>query len=339
MSIQRGLCDICHKEKILKFSTPRLSICDLCLKKVSGAKFDLSSSENLIKQIIDENYPLCTEESAHTEARNIIYSNKNSLSKIISVIYESNKTTTEIETLARKIREERNSAIIKIRNEKSNNFLRIKIFNEFKLTRNETNQVYIYKSFLMGLLNQNGEYSERLSPEEMQNIRNKIIISDGLACGKCHKSGNIEYHLHHIIPLHKYGTNNPANLILLCVSCHQKQHKDFKISKNFVSDKKINQNKWISIKCPFCKNTFKEKLKSQWIVCPICNYEIKLLKSQKSSSDHGKNRQNKISFKKIQEKKHQEFKIIECEICHNKCKVNIDSEYYMCLNCYNEGKI
>ncbi len=173
----------------------------------------------------------------------------------------------------------------------------------------------------------------------MQNIRNKIIITDGLACEKCHKSGNIEYHLHHIIPLHKYGTNNPTNLILLCVSCHQKQHKDFKISKNFVPDKKRNQNKEVSITCPFCKNTFKENLKSQWTVCPICNYEIKLLKSQKPSNDCGKNPKKKISFEKIQDRKSQEFKIIECEICHNKCKVNIDSEYYMCLNCYNEGKI
>lgn len=338
MSIQRGLCDICHKEKILKFSTPRLSICDLCLKKVSGAKFDLSSSENLIKQIIEETYPLCTEESAHTEARNIIYSNKNSFSKIISVIYESKKTTIEIEELARRIREERNSAINKIRSEKYQQFLKNKVFNEFKLTRNETNQIYIYKSFLKGLLNQNGVCSERLSPEEMQDIRNEIIISDGLVCGKCHKSGNIEYHLHHIIPLHKYGTNNPANLILLCLSCHQKQHKDFKITKNFVSDKKIIK-KGVSIICPFCKNTFIENSKSHWTVCPICNHEIKLLKSKKSSGLGGKKMKNEVYFDKIYDAHRSEFKIIECEICHSKCKVNIDSEYFMCLNCYNEGKI
>lgn len=337
MSTQRGICDICQREKILKFSTPRLSICGLCLKKVSGAKFDLSSAENLIKQIIDETYPLCTKESAHHEARNIIYSNKNSFSKIMSIIYESKETTKQIEILAKKIREERNSGIIKIRNEKHQHFLENEVFNEFKLTRNESNQIYIYKSFLKGLLNQNGVHSERLSPEDMQDIRNKIIISDGLVCGKCHKTGNIEYHLHHIIPLHEYGTNNPANLILLCISCHQKQHKDIKISKNFTTNNNKNPKEKVRVICPMCRKIFKENKSSKWTVCPACNYEIRL-KNLKQSS----NINNNISKKKIDAPPNTsviKFKLIKCSNCHNKIKVNISSKYYMCLNCYNEGKL
>ena len=277
MSTQRGRCEICQKEKILKFSTSRLSICDLCLKKVSGAEFDLRTLKELIGKIVDETFPLCTESSAEDEERKTFYANKNSLSKFISKFYESNNSIVEIKNLAHKIYDERNSIILNKRIFWNKSFLENPEINKFKMTSDELNQIYVYKAFLKGLLNQNGQFSNRLSPEEMNAVRNDIIKNDGLVCAKCHKSGNIEYHLHHIIPLNKYGTNSASNLILLCRSCHQKQHRGFKISKNFAPSKKKKMGK-LHITCPWCKYKFIENSSSQWTVCPMCNYEINIKK-------------------------------------------------------------
>lgn len=277
MSTQRGRCEICQKDKILKFCSSRLSICDLCLKKVSGAEFDLCTIKELIRKIVDETFPLYAKYSAEVEARKIFYTSKNLFSKFISNFYESNKSTIEIKNLALKIYEERNSTILNKRNFWNKSFLENPDINKFKMTSDELNQIYIYKAFLKGLLNQNGQLSNRLSPEEMYVIRNEIIKNDGLVCAKCHKSENIEYHLHHIIPLNKYGTNKASNLILLCRSCHQKQHRGFKISKNFTPNKKNKIGK-LHITCPWCKYKFIENSSSQWTVCPMCNYEINIKK-------------------------------------------------------------
>jgi 5-methylcytosine-specific restriction endonuclease McrA len=43
-------------------------------------------------------------------------------------------------------------------------------------------------------------------------------IKDGKVCGAPAKE------VHHIIPLSKGGTNTKANLISLCLSCHDKRH-------------------------------------------------------------------------------------------------------------------
>lgn len=276
MGKQRGECVICKKEKILKFTTPRLSICDLCLNKIIGAQISFHSIREMAKKIIYETFLLYSMDSAKDYARDSVYNQKSSFSRFLLSFYESRETRLQIENLAKKIYNEKNSKIIKIREEKIKYFLENPTTHDYKMTQDEVNQVYIYRALQKGIINANGTFSERLSPEESHDIRKKIILSDGLVCGKCNKSGNFEFHLHHIVPLHKYGTNNPSNLILLCFSCHQKQHRDFRISKNFNLDKKGKTTKKVPITCTLCKYKFYENHSSQWTVCPKCNYEIKM---------------------------------------------------------------
>lgn len=40
-----------------------------------------------------------------------------------------------------------------------------------------------------------------------------------------------ELHVHHIIPLSFFGTNNEQNLATLCYSCHNRQHPEFKVQR------------------------------------------------------------------------------------------------------------
>jgi 5-methylcytosine-specific restriction endonuclease McrA len=36
----------------------------------------------------------------------------------------------------------------------------------------------------------------------------------------------VPLHVHHIIPLQNFGTNDPSNLITLCKKCHEELHKE-----------------------------------------------------------------------------------------------------------------
>lgn len=67
----------------------------------------------------------------------------------------------------------------------------------------------------------------------MQKIRAEVKHQDRFRCKICSKSGDgTELHVHHIIPLDKYGSNHPNNLITLCHSCHNKQHPGFQVTRN-----------------------------------------------------------------------------------------------------------
>lgn len=56
-------------------------------------------------------------------------------------------------------------------------------------------------------------------------------IPKGSVCFLCKKK-EFENHFHHIIPIDKYGTNEPNNIVFLCYSCHNKQHKGFTVTRN-----------------------------------------------------------------------------------------------------------
>ena len=63
----------------------------------------------------------------------------------------------------------------------------------------------------------------RPSDDEWKLIRRGIISEDEFQCKLCSRKKD-ELHVHHIIPLSKYGTNDLNNLILLCRKCHIRIH-------------------------------------------------------------------------------------------------------------------
>lgn len=81
----------------------------------------------------------------------------------------------------------------------------------------------------------------RLLEQDSRKLRSVVLVRDNYACKICGKNGrDEELHVHHIIPLSAYGTNEIANLVTLCYSCHNKQHPGFKVTRSFKKTKKIN---------------------------------------------------------------------------------------------------
>lgn len=59
-------------------------------------------------------------------------------------------------------------------------------------------------------------------PENWNEIRTQVLMSDNYKCGNCGSTVNLD--VHHIVPISKGGTNNFANLKTICRECHKKIH-------------------------------------------------------------------------------------------------------------------
>lgn len=63
---------------------------------------------------------------------------------------------------------------------------------------------------------------ERLSVEEWNELRKRVLEADDYRCVNCGQYHNLE--VHHIVPLNSGGTNRQTNLCNLCSSCHSRSH-------------------------------------------------------------------------------------------------------------------
>jgi TPR repeat protein len=103
-------------------------------------------------------------------------------------------------------------------------------------------------AFQLGLINAEKVVLNRLDEEENERFRSFIKSQDSHACVICQKSSaQSELHVHHIIPLSKYGTNQPQNHVTLCYSCHEKQHSALKISRNKSARLEPRKNSFIAV--------------------------------------------------------------------------------------------
>jgi HNH endonuclease len=67
-----------------------------------------------------------------------------------------------------------------------------------------------------------------IRPADWKALRLQIVRDDRFQCQICER-GAIERHVHHIVPLSRFGTNDANNLITLCARCHTKQHPDIEM--------------------------------------------------------------------------------------------------------------
>jgi len=66
-------------------------------------------------------------------------------------------------------------------------------------------------------------YVETEYPADWDEIRHSVLARDGYTCGNCGINSG-PFHVHHIVPLSKGGTNNMGNLRTLCENCHKDIH-------------------------------------------------------------------------------------------------------------------
>lgn len=70
----------------------------------------------------------------------------------------------------------------------------------------------------------------RPTPDEWDRLRQHVLEQDRHRCRICDTRPK-ERHVHHIIPISKFGSNHPNNLITLCYKCHDKVHPDIKVTR------------------------------------------------------------------------------------------------------------
>lgn len=93
------------------------------------------------------------------------------------------------------------------------------------LTENDKNMVRKLRAINLNIM-AGTEKCPRLLVRVSNGIKKGILQDDDYKCGLCGKpTPEGETHLHHIIPIANYGSNHENNLIALCYTCHNKQHK------------------------------------------------------------------------------------------------------------------
>lgn len=292
MPREKGVCKICKKEKIVQFLTPRLSICNLCLSIVRGKNINFEDFENIFIEIIKRNFPYTSYDSFQHDAEKVLIEKMNGIEKLISFFFKSSEYIKKHKTLAVDLQNKSNEKVDRIRKEEYEKLLKGE-YTPDDITQKEKYFLWIYRAYVYFLLSENRSILERPSEELWGKIRKHIIFTDGHKCNKCKKENkNLEYHLHHIIPLQEYGTNHENNLVLLCHSCHQRQHKGFKISKNKTKQLKkttqqncivrrkdfldINNEDIAQFYCPSCQEKILVYYKKAWMpaYCRYCGFEF-----------------------------------------------------------------
>lgn len=94
-------------------------------------------------------------------------------------------------------------------------------------------QEKVIRAHLYGLITVDGVLESRPSEDVMRPIRQQMMRDDEYRCSLCRRAGReVELHVHHIVPLTKQGTNNPRNLVTLCHTCHNRQHRGICVTRN-----------------------------------------------------------------------------------------------------------
>ena len=76
-----------------------------------------------------------------------------------------------------------------------------------------------------------------------------ILLSEcNRHCCLCRRFKPLHLQVHHIEPLAEGGTNNPDNLIALCLNCHSSVHSKLSMAKNFSYEElKMSRDKTIEL--------------------------------------------------------------------------------------------
>lgn len=107
----------------------------------------------------------------------------------------------------------------------------IALLDKYKIKNNNKGfnvaEEKIIRAYNLGYISGDGIKIDRIDNYQIEwvNIKNEIRNDDRNTCLICQTPDkNATFHVHHIIPLENFGTNNKVNLVTLCYPCHNKQH-------------------------------------------------------------------------------------------------------------------
>ena len=88
---------------------------------------------------------------------------------------------------------------------------------------NRTKTFKMIRAHRRGLLHLDRPYKWGY-PNNWAEVAKKIRLLDRFTCVACHATG-VELHVHHIVYASNFGTHQRTNLVTLCRSCHEIEHK------------------------------------------------------------------------------------------------------------------
>lgn len=106
----------------------------------------------------------------------------------------------------------------------------------------------LLRAHQLGLVVSDRKLLERPGDSEYDLLKRSVREDDHYKCVCCDKGGTgIELHVHHIIPLSKFGTNQKQNLVTLCHTCHNKQHPGFQVTRNQPIHRSPRKQRFIAV--------------------------------------------------------------------------------------------
>ncbi|MGZ4956186.1 MAG: HNH endonuclease [Methylobacter sp.] len=186
------ICKICLRKKKLRYASDRVGICPICTKSVNGYKE--------------------TADKAYEEAKALLMNGmmKREYAKMLSTGLVEDRESA-VDMLLKEIERKADYAMPRWVN---------------KLVADKSNTTKMYKmirAYRRGLLH--FDIPNRWGyPNNWKEVATNIRHLDNFTCVSCGAT-DVELHVHHIVYVSNYGTNQKNNLVTLCRKCHEKEHK------------------------------------------------------------------------------------------------------------------
>ncbi len=98
----------------------------------------------------------------------------------------------------------------------------------------KSKELRLLRAFLVGLIDFKRTEHTRPEPLAYEEQKRRIRARDSYRCVCCLRGfAQGELHVHHVLPLSRFGTNFDSNLVTLCHPCHNKQHPGFQVTRTF----------------------------------------------------------------------------------------------------------
>jgi len=102
------------------------------------------------------------------------------------------------------------------------------------VAQTKSKDVKLLRAFHVGLIDFERTQHTRPEPSLYEEQKKRVRARDSYRCVCCLRGfSQGELHVHHVLPLSRFGTNSDSNLVTLCYPCHNKQHPDFQVTRSF----------------------------------------------------------------------------------------------------------
>ena len=124
-----------------------------------------------------------------------------------------------------------------------------RLINEVQLIApTKSKEIRLLRAFHIGLIDFDRTQHARPEHQEYEEQKRRIRARDSYRCVCCLRGfSQGELHVHHVLPLSRYGTNSDSNLVTLCHPCHSKQHPDIKVTRSFPIRRRPPTSRFVAV--------------------------------------------------------------------------------------------